>query len=118
MTTILLCTVPMILGLVVIYRIFKVKLRDTEDRVERTMNNSIEHYYKINSKIHKDQLLFRLELDSKIMNLRNDAVTLSSRRYNREDEELQDYLEYRFRAESDDYAISKKIQKIKEEYAK
>lgn len=56
-----------------------------------------------------------MEFNRKINKVLDDVVYYKNSCSPKE-KEMKDYLEYRFRAESDEYAINKKIEKIKEEY--
>ncbi len=88
---ILIATAPMIIGLVWIYRSFRRELVDDEN-FEDAM---------------KSQFDFSENL------IRFDEILEKQRE---KESELQAYLEHRFRAESDEYAMNNKIDKIKSEY--
>lgn len=110
MTTTLLCTAPIILGLVFIYR-----------KIDRKFENIIIEAFKEDNYMSKgnDSILFNDVFDAEL-ELMKSLAKMEDEIHKRKikDKELQDYLEYRFRAESDDYAMNKEIEKIKEEYAK
>lgn len=88
---ILIATIPMIIWLVWIYRSFRKENIDYDE--------------------YEDSIKCQLELSERLLEI---DILLTKQR--EKESELQAYLEHRFRAESDEYAMNKKIDKIKSEY--
>lgn len=109
MTTTLLCTVPMILGLVFIYKkvdkrfenIVKGALKKNDMEKEKSETSECDYFETVWQSIE-----LQWELNAEM-----DKIA-------KKEAELQSYLEYRFRAESDDYAMNNKIEQVRKEYNK
>ena len=104
-------------------RSFMVKQKRDNDREnwERGVDFKIEYLDQKTDKLFKidrpNAARISEELDIRISKLRKE-LEQAKNSMAREDAELQDYLEHRFRGESNTYAMNKRIQKIKDEYNK
>lgn len=104
-------------------RSFMVKQKRDDDREswERDVDFKIEYLDQKTDKLFKidrpNATRISEELDIRVSKLREE-LKQAKNSMAREDAELQDYLEHRFRGESNTYAMNKRIQKIKDEYNK
>ena len=120
---ILIATIPMIIGLVWIYKSFMKKLEYMDKvNIERfqLVNESFIPKLGRSRTLAQDDFLeekIAMEFNRKINKVLEDVVYLKNSCSPKE-KEMNDYLEHRFRPQSDDYAMNKKIDKIKNEYDK
>lgn len=104
-------------------RSFMVKQKRDDDREnwERGVDFKIEYLDQKTDKLFKidrpNASRISEELDIRVSKLRKE-LEQAKNSMTREEAELQDYLEHRFRGESNTYAMNKRIQKIKDEYNK
>ena len=118
---ILIATIPMIIGLVWIYRSFRKELEHMDEvnreRIQHMNENFIPKMGRSRTRAQDDFLEAKIAMvfDRRISKAIQEVIYYNNS-YTQKESELQDYLEHRFRAESDEYAMNKKIDKIKREY--
>lgn len=118
---ILIATIPIIIGMVWIYKSFMKKLEYMDNlNIERFQHVSESFIPKLGKSrtLAQDEFLeekIAMEFDRKINKVLEDVVYYKNSCSPKE-KEMNDYLEHRFRAQSDNYAMNKKIDKIKNEY--
>ena len=117
---ILIAIIPMIIGLMWIYKSFMKKLEYMDNlNIERFKHVSERFIPKFGKSrtLAQDEFLeekIAMEFDRKINKVLEDVVYYKNSCSPKE-KEMNDYLEHRFRAESDEYAMNKKVDKIKSE---
>lgn len=120
---ILIATIPMIIGLVWIYKSFMKKLEYMDkvniERFQLVSENFIPKMGRSRTRAQDDFLeeKIAMEFDSKINKVLEDVVYYKNSCSPKE-KEMKAYLEHRFRAESDDYAMNNKIEQARKEYNK